>query len=130
MERRLTLIDVDENPFVVLLRDDRIQLCAVDSRPELEASELRAFAAALFAAYAAPPMVSRLDAACAKIGDVRDKLALAGAPDELLAALDGSLCALADTRTGLTAGTQPDEPAPTTRPRRRRSATSSSYRLP
>ena len=104
MERRLTLIDVDENPFVVSLKDDRIQLCAVDSRPELEGSELRVFAAALFAAYAAPPLVGRLDAARAKICDVRDKLALAGAADELLAALDGSLCAIADARTGLTAG--------------------------
>jgi hypothetical protein len=145
MERQLTLIDVDENPFVVSLKDDRIQLCAVDSRPELEASELRVFATALFATYAASPLVGRLDAACAKINHVRDKLALTGAPDELVAALDGALCALADARTGMTAGAGPGayrpalmppaaaatttaEAAPT-KPARR-SLTSSSCRLP
>lgn len=102
-ERRLTFIDVDENPFVVWLKDDRIQLSVIDSRPELEAGELRAFAAALFAAYGGAPLVARLDATREKLADVRDKLALAGSSDEVLAALDRSLCALTDVKRGLSA---------------------------
>jgi hypothetical protein len=50
-ERQLTFIDVDENSLVLWLKEDRIQLRVVDSRPELEADELRAFASILFATY-------------------------------------------------------------------------------
>src|SRR5215470_7909478 len=88
-ERRLTFIDADENPLVVWLKEDRIQLFVVDSRPELEANELRGFAVALFATYVGAQLATRLDSACKKIGSVRDKLAATAGVDELLAALDG-----------------------------------------
>jgi hypothetical protein len=103
-EHQLTLIDVDENPFVVWLRDDRIQLAAVDSRPELEADALHMFAATLFARYCAPPLAARLDATRSKLIGVRDRLAASGSSDALVAALDGALCALFDVRRGVTVG--------------------------
>jgi hypothetical protein len=103
-ERRLTLIDADENPFVVWLKEDRIQLVVIDSRPELEAGELRAFAAALFAAYCGGPLVARVEAARGKLVGIRDKLALAGGGDDIVGALDGALCALSDVKTGMSWG--------------------------
>jgi hypothetical protein len=102
-ERRLTFIDVDENPLVVWLKDDRIQLSVIDSRPELEAGELRRFAVALFATYVGAQLATRLESARKKIGDVRDTLAATAGGDELLAALDGSLNAIEDVHDVITA---------------------------
>jgi len=102
-ERRLTFIDVDENPLIVCLKEDRVQLLVVDSRPELEAGELRAFTAALFAAYGGAPLAGQLAAARDSIARVRDELALAGGAESLLGALDGSLCAIADVARRITA---------------------------
>jgi hypothetical protein len=111
-ERRLTFIDVDENPLVVWLKEDRIQLSVVDSRPELEAGELRGFVVALFATYVGAQLATRLDAARKKIGGVRDQLATTTGVDELLAALDGSLNAIEDVKHVITAAGTVVEPAP------------------
>lgn len=105
-ERRLTFIDVDENPLVVCMKEDRVQLLVVDSRPELEAGELRAFAAALFAAYGGAPLAGQLAAARETIARVRDDLALAGGTESLLAALDGALCAISDVTHRMSASTR------------------------
>jgi hypothetical protein len=102
-ERQITFIDADDNPLVVWLKHDRVQLFVVDSEPELEAAELRGFATALFAAYVAGPLAKRLESAHAKIDHVREHLAATGAGDELVAALDGSLFAIDDVRDAITA---------------------------
>jgi hypothetical protein len=117
-ERRITFIDADENPLVVWLKDDRVQLFVVDSEPELAAGELRGFALALFATYVGPALTTRLASARTNLGGVRDALVAAGAADALIAALDGSLRALEDVEQGLTAAgaaIAPD-PAPVTPP--------------
>lgn len=123
-ERQLTLIDVDENPFVVRFKEDRIQLAVIDCRPELEASELRALAAVLFAVYCGAPLIGRLDAARTRLGDLRDRLASAGSSDQVLGALDGAVCALADVRHDIVAPCaamdSPSEPEETGSPPRRR----------
>jgi hypothetical protein len=111
-ERRLTFIDVDENPLEVSLKDDRIQLFVVDSRPELEAGELRGFVLALFATYVGARLATRLDAARKKIDSVRDKLATTAGVDELIAALDGSLNAIEDVKHVITAAGTVTTPAP------------------
>ena len=118
-ERRITFIDVDENPLGVWLKHDRMQLFVVDSRPELAADELRGFAVVLFATYVGSALAARLASAHAKIGSVRDKLAATAGSEELLAALDGSLSAIEDVTQVVTAGTEgaPDpEPAPPSPP--------------
>ncbi|HEX2688988.1 MAG TPA: hypothetical protein VHN14_20335 [Kofleriaceae bacterium] len=102
-ERRLTFIDVDENPLVVWLKEDRIQLSVIDSRPELEAGELRGFVVALFATYVGAQLATRLDSARKKISSVRDKLTATAGVDELIAALDGSLNAIEDVKHVITA---------------------------
>jgi hypothetical protein len=117
-DRRITFIDVDENPLVVWLKDDRVQLFVVDSEPELEAGELRGFALALFATYVGDALATRLASARQQIGGVRDALAAAGAADALVAALDASLRAIEDVHQGMTAAgaaIAPD-PAPATPP--------------
>jgi hypothetical protein len=132
-ERQLTFIDVDENSLVLWLKKDRVQLRVVDSRPELEAGELRAFASVLFAAYVGGPLVARLEAACGQLAEVRDQLASSGA-DEQVAVLAGSLrvigevaAAIAGVRAAIApapdATTAPSSPppspaAPARRPRR------------
>jgi len=116
-DREITFIDVDENPLVVWLKEDRVQLVVFDSQPELEADELRGFATALFAAYVGGPLAQRLEAARAKIDGVRDQLAATGGARELVAALDGSLSVIADARDAMSAATRavsPAEPAPCT----------------
>src|SRR4051812_50214031 len=60
MERQLTFIDVDENRLELWLKPDRIQLVVIDSRPELEAGELRRFASVVFAEYVARDLADRL----------------------------------------------------------------------
>lgn len=102
-DRRITFTDVDENPLVVWLKEDRVQLFVVDSRPELEAGELRGFALALFAKYVGGELAARLESAREQIGGVRDALASAAAADALIAALDGSLSAIADVQQAMTA---------------------------
>lgn len=102
-ERQITFIDADDNPLIVLLKHERVQFFVVDSEPELEAAELREFATALFAAYVARPLADRLGSALAKIDLVREHLAATGGGDELLAALDGSLMAIADVRDAMLA---------------------------
>jgi len=102
-DRRITFTDVDENPLVVWLKEDRVQLFVVDSRPELEAGELRGFALALFAKYVGGELVARLESAREKIGGVRDALASTAAADALLAALEGSLSAIADVQQVMSA---------------------------
>jgi len=118
-DRRITFIDVDENPLVVWLKDDRVQLFVVDSEPELAGAELRGFALVLFAAYVGTTLTTRLASARKKIGGVRDQLAATAGADELLAALDGSLSAIEDVAQVMTAveaaiapGPEPAMPEP------------------
>jgi hypothetical protein len=115
MERLLTFIDVDENRLELWLKPDRVQLVVIDSRPELEAGELRRFASVLFAEYVARDLADRLAAARGRLQEVRDRArggdpgagapsgdanvgapAADPAPGELVAALDGALCAIDD----------------------------------
>jgi hypothetical protein len=74
-----------------------VQLVVVDSRPELEAAELRRFASVLFAEYVARDLSDRLAAARSRLQEARDR---AGGGDpasgELVAALDGVLSAIDD----------------------------------
>ena len=97
MERQLTFIDVDENRLELWLKPDRVQLVVVDSRPELEAAELRRFASVLFAEYVARDLADRLAAARSRLQEARDR---AGGGDpasgELVAALNGVLSAIDD----------------------------------
>ena len=97
MERQLTFIDVDENRLELWLKPDRVQLVVVDSRPELEAAELRRFASVLFAEYVTRDLADRLAAARNRLQEARDR---AGGGDpasgELVAALDGALSAIDD----------------------------------
>ena len=67
MERQLTFIDVDENYLELWLKPERIQLVVIDSRPELEAGELRRFASVLFAEYVARDLADRLAAARSRL---------------------------------------------------------------
>jgi len=118
-ERQLTFIDVDENSLVLWLKEDRVQLRVVDSRPELEAEELRAFASVLFATYVAAPLVARLEAACAELGTVREQLASAGGASQV-AVLDGSLRAIGEVAAAIAgvrkAAAPPAEADPATAP--------------
>lgn len=116
MDRQITFIDTDENPLVVHLKDDRIQLVVYDSRPELEANELRGLATALFAAYVGGGLAQRLGAASGRLDEVRDKLAAAGGFRDQLAALDGAVAAIAAVRDALTAATIAVAPEPSISP--------------
>jgi hypothetical protein len=116
MDRQITFIDTDENPLVVQLKDDRIQLAVFDSRPELEGNELRGFATALFAAYVGGGLAGRLGTASGKLDGVRDQLAAAGGFRELVAALDGATAAIAAVRDALTAATIAVLPEPSISP--------------
>jgi hypothetical protein len=92
MARQLTFIDVDENRLELWLKPDRVQLVVIDSRPELEAGELRRFASVVFAEYVARDLADRLEAARGRLQEARDR-----APGgELIAALDGALRAIGD----------------------------------
>jgi hypothetical protein len=106
-ERLIAFTDVDENTLVVRLRDERIQLSVVDSRPELEGGELRGFATALFNTYAAAPLVDQLGDARGKLVALRGKLAkLAAAPAEgsaLVAVLEDALRSVDAVRRVLSA---------------------------
>jgi hypothetical protein len=97
MERQLTFIDVDENRLELWLKPDRVQLVLVDSRPELEAAELRRFASVLFAEYVARDLADRLAAARRRLQEARDRVG-GGDPasGELVAALDGALSGIDD----------------------------------
>jgi hypothetical protein len=97
MERQLTFIDVDENRLELWLKPDRVQLVLVDSRPELEAAELRRFASVLFAEYVARDLADRLAAARHQLQEARDRVS-GGDPasGELVAALDGALSGIDD----------------------------------
>src|SRR5215470_7377043 len=99
MERMHTFIDVDENRLELWLRPDRIQLVVVDSRPELEAGELRRFASAVFTEYVARGLAAQLDAARLRLREARglapDDAALAAALDGALRALDGAAAVVA-----------------------------------
>jgi hypothetical protein len=103
MERMHTFIDVDENRLELWLRPDRIQLVVVDSRPELEGSELRRFASVLFAEYVARDLGDRLGAARLRLQEARDR-----GGDDLAGVLDGALQAIDD----LTAAIAVPEPEP------------------
>jgi hypothetical protein len=98
MARRHTFIDVDENRLELWLKRDRVQLVVVDSRPELEAAELRRFARVVFAEYAAGDLAARLETARSRLRDARDR-----AGDELVAAVDGALQAIDDVAAAVTA---------------------------
>ncbi|HEX4417016.1 MAG TPA: hypothetical protein VH165_03910 [Kofleriaceae bacterium] len=87
----IAFTDVDENTLVVRLRDERIQLSVVDSRPELEGGELRGFATALFNTYAAAPLVEQLADARGKLAALRGKLAKLAPEEEEGAALVAGL---------------------------------------
>jgi hypothetical protein len=110
MERQLTFIDVDENRLELWLKPDRVQLVVIDSRPELEAGELRRFASVVFAEYVAPDLADRLATARGRLQEARDRArggepaagapggaAIgrdAAAPGELVAALEDALRAI------------------------------------
>lgn len=94
MERQLTLIDCDENRLELWLKPDRMQLVVIDSRPELEAGELRRFASVLFAEYVAPGLADRLKTARLRLCEARDRAP--GTAAALAAALDGALAAIDD----------------------------------
>ncbi|HMG57185.1 MAG TPA: hypothetical protein VK601_26980 [Kofleriaceae bacterium] len=94
MARQLTFIDCDENRLELWLKPDRVQLVVIDSRPELEAGELRRFASVMFAAYVAPELARRLDAAQLRLREARAQAAALGG--ELAAALDAALAALGE----------------------------------
>lgn len=109
MERQLTFIDVDENRLELWLKPDRVQLVVIDSRPELEAGELRRFASVLFAEYVARDLEDRLAAVRGRLQEVRDRAgggdpavgassgpAAGPVPGELVAAIDGALRAIDD----------------------------------
>jgi hypothetical protein len=112
MERLLTFIDVDENRLELWLKPDRVQLVVIDSRPELEAGELRRFASVLFAEYVARGLADPLAVARGRLQEARDR-ACAGdpaagapggaaigreaeAPGALIAALEAALRAIDD----------------------------------
>jgi len=110
MARQLTFIDVDENRLELWLKPDRVQLVVIDSRPELEAGELRRFASVLFAEYVARDLADRLATARGRLQEARDRAGggdpavrapsgaaigrEAEAPGDLIAALDGALGAI------------------------------------
>ncbi len=104
MARQLTFIDVDENRLELWLKPDRVQLVVIDSRPELEAGELRRFASVLFAEYVARGLADRLEAARDRLQEARDR----ASGDELLSALDRALGAI----EGLAAAVAIPEPLP------------------
>lgn len=110
-DRQLTFIDTDENSLVLWLKEDRVQLRVVDSRPELEADELRAFASVLFAAYVGGPLAARIEAACAQLAGVRDQLAASGASEQA-AAMAGSLRAISEVAAAIAGVRKAVEPAP------------------
>src|SRR5215510_1471605 len=96
MERLLTFIDVDENRLELWLRPDRIQLVVIDSRPELEAGELRKFASAVFTEYVARDLAAQLDAARLRLREARELApAAGGAIDAALRAIDDAAAAIA-----------------------------------
>jgi hypothetical protein len=112
-ERHLTFTDLDENPLVVQLKQDRIELAVYDSRPELAGGELRAFVSALFAEYLGPHLVTRMTAARARLLDARDARRGDAQSDALTAALDNALRALEDvTRVMTEAGAIEDPQLP------------------
>jgi hypothetical protein len=104
MARQLTFIDVDENRLELWLKPDRIQLVVIDSRPELEAGELRRFASAVFAEYVARDLADRLADVRGRLREVCDRASGA----ELTAALAGALGAIDD----LAAAVAIPEPVP------------------
>jgi hypothetical protein len=104
MERMHCFIDVDENRLELWLRPDRIQLVVVDSRPELEAGELRKFASAVFTEYVARDLAAQLDAARLRLREARELAVAAitaitpgaaGAFDAALRAIDEAAAAIA-----------------------------------
>jgi hypothetical protein len=96
MARRHTFIDVDENRLELWLKQDRVQLVVIDSRPELEAAELRRFASVMFAEYVGHDLAARLAVARARLCEARDRAADRALGDELTATLDGALRAIED----------------------------------
>jgi hypothetical protein len=107
MERQLTFIDVDENRLELWLKQDRVQLVVVDSRPELEAGELRRFASVVFAEYVGRDLAARLEAARIRLREARDR---AGG-DELLATLDAALRAIDEVTAAVAVPEPRSEPA-------------------
>ena len=96
MERMHCFIDVDDNRLELWLRPDRIQLVVVDSRPELEAGELRKFASAVFTEYVARGLAAQLDAARLRLREARELApAAGGAIDAALRAIDEAAAAIA-----------------------------------
>lgn len=96
MERMHCFIDVDDNRLELWLRPDRIQLVVVDSRPELEAGELRKFAAAVFTEYVARGLAAQLDAARLRLREARELAPAASeAIDAALRAIDEAAAAIA-----------------------------------
>ena len=98
MERLLTFTDVDENRLELWLKPDRIRLVVIDSRPELEAGELRRFAAAVFTEYVGRDLAVQLATAQARLRaacDGASRKALGGAIADALAALDAAAAAIA-----------------------------------
>jgi len=104
MARQLTFIDVDENRLELWLKPDRIQLVVIDSRPELEADELRRFASVVFAEYVARDLADRIAAVRGRLREVCDR----ASGGELGAALAGALGAIDD----LAAAVAIPEPVP------------------
>jgi hypothetical protein len=111
-ERLITFIDTDENTLLVRLKHERVQLAVVDSRPELEGSELRGFATALFKTYVAAPLIDRLDDARAKLDELRGKLAALDGGAALLAALDDSVRSVDEVQRAMSAPIVEAKPDP------------------
>lgn len=98
MERLLTFTDVDENRLELWLKPDRIRLVVIDSRPELEAGELRRFAAAVFTEYVGRDLAAQLAIAQARLREAGDAAPAGAMRDALagaLAALDAAAAAIA-----------------------------------
>lgn len=97
MERLLTFTDVDENRLELRLKPDRIQLVVIDSRPELEAGELRRFASAVFTEYVGRELAALLRTAQARLRDAggRRGAARAAAIADALAAVTAAAAAIA-----------------------------------
>jgi len=106
-ERGLTFIDVDENRLELWLKHDRVQLVVIDSRPELEAGELRRFASTLFTEYVGRDLAARLGAARLALQASREH-----AGDELAATLDGALHAIDDVAAAMPVPDPDGDPAP------------------
>ena len=113
MKRLLTFIDVDENRLELWLKPDRIQLVVIDSRPELEAGELRRFASAVFTEYVGRDVAVQLGTAQARLREACSRAPRDAALADALAAIDAAAAAIAvpvPAPVAVDLDAEPDEP--------------------